>query len=208
MLQYILISPVELLDLLISKFKDQDDGVSSCVFLLLQVGFSWCSACVHGPAKYRFPQTKSIQSQLEGRWNTVGLLSRHPSLSVSDHFTKILGTFEDLCNGSHLCCIGNARKGGTMQPNDSVEIISLTFTIHAKWSRYSVFSIDFGYSSGQAMWLPLVQMCLWIFNAYWYFNFLEDWKGNSRVRIWPTKLLHLCAVYLCKCQYFKVSSSS
>lgn len=38
-LQYILISPVELLDLLISKYKDQDDGVASCVLCCCRSGF-------------------------------------------------------------------------------------------------------------------------------------------------------------------------
>ena len=44
-----------------------------CSFLL-QIWFSWCTAGIHGQAKPSFPRAESIQSQLESRWHTVGLL--------------------------------------------------------------------------------------------------------------------------------------
>lgn len=47
---------------------------TSPTFLLLQVWFSRRSACFHGQTKPSFPGTESVQSQLESRWHTVGLL--------------------------------------------------------------------------------------------------------------------------------------
>lgn len=170
--------------------------------LLLQIWVSWCSAGIHGSAKYHFPRTQSIQSQLEGRRHTVGLLSTHVHTGIS-----------------HL-----PQRSGATNRDDFVELDSLTFTFQERWCHYCfkacfpkscwVVKMDFWRSSGEAMRLSLAQMCLWIFNdcsqfkdpTYWCFNFLSAWKKKSRVQIWPTKLQQLCGVYLCKCQYFKVSS--
>lgn len=185
--------------------------------LLLQIWVSWCSARIHGPTKCHFPRTQSIQSQLEGRRHTVGLLSTHVHTGIS-HFPQRSGTTNSPCIISPLC-----RKSCNKR-EEIVELVSLTFPFQERWCHYCfracfpkshwVVKMDFWRSSGEAMWLSLVQMCLWIFNdcsqfkdpTYCYFHFLSDWKKKSRVQIWPTKLQQLWGVYLGKCQYFKVSS--
>lgn len=161
--------------------------------LLLQIWVSRCSASIHGPAKYHFPRTQSVQSQLEGRRHTVGLLSTHVHTGIS-----------------HL-----PQGSGTTDRGDLVELDSPIFTFQEKWCHccskacfpksYWVVKMDLWRSSGEAMWLSLAQMRFWIFNdcsqfkdpTYWCLNFLSDWKKNSRVQIWPTKLQQLCGVYLC-----------
>lgn len=117
-----------------------------------------------------------------------------------------------------------SQKGpGTTNRDDFVELVSLTYTFQERCHYCSkacfpkscwVVKMDFWRSSGEALWLSLAQMCSWIFNdcsqfkdpTYWCFSFLSDWKKNSRVQFWPTKLQQLCGVCLRKCQYFKVSS--